>query len=234
MSWAWKAAGKIQNAMAVSDGAFFNYLGHYIAEGALREAFGLGFGPFANDLIKSVDNVETSSPAPLSFGGLEPKEDTNKRVVRYVASSRLNNAKARVNAAPAPTIPTGISAQARHSINSKYVNPQGKADNSISFHTANEPVYINGTLQRFQGGITGASYSMDQLLKDYDVDDETQLINCTSSSSVYNRDLHEDFQKFDTYSWEGKWGDDTDRFQTAVEFEIIIKANNDWKIRRRY
>ena len=233
MDWAWKAAGKIQNAMAVTSGAFFNYLGHYIApDGALREPFGLGFGPFANDLIKSVDNVETSSPAPLSFGGLEPKEDTNKRVVRYVASSRLNGAIARAKAAPSKAIPPGATATQRANLNPYAIRP--KANKSEPMFTGVNEIFTPEGLKTpptgAAGGIPAVSYSMKKLFEDYDVDSANgmlQLIPCTSKDWRYNRDLHEDFQKFDPYTWEGKWGDENDRFQTAVEFKITIKANND-------
>jgi len=228
MDWAWKAAGKIQNAMAVTSGAFFNYLGHYIAQdGALREPFGLGFGPFANDLIKSVDNTETSSPAPLSFGGLEPKEDTNYRPVRYVASSRLRYNLYRAGVTnKQSTLLNSVSRADAPEVKSPTAKAQGftqanrQNDNAMLTTAKSGNKYTSGTY-------LGVTYTVDDLLRQYDVDKVTQLIPPTATDKDYNRDLHEDFAMEDTYQWQGNWGDEDDRFQTGVEFLITLKGNND-------
>jgi hypothetical protein len=229
MSWAWKTAGKIQNAMAVTSGAFFNYLGHYIApEGALKEPFGLDFGPFGNDLTKSIDNVETSSPAPLSFGGLEPKEDTNKRVVRYVAGSRLryDMRRAEIDFSEIPEIVKDPSA--------KSIDLQSEATqtNSAKEQGFTKAPYQSKNAYSTTGGFKGlfekVEYDDKILKRQFDVDDPLrQLIPCTSTETDYNRDLHEDFAKENDYPWQGKWGDHEDRFQTGVEFLITIKGDND-------
>ena len=212
----------MKDAMCVDTTNFYNYLGHYIAPSeALSE------GPFENDLTRSSDNAEVSSPGPLSFGSIEP-EETDRRVMKIVASSRAKGDIQRVNQ-------PGVSAQP---------NPKGSSfvsggKNEFAF-TGDD---ANGTGVR---GVPEVVWGLNELLESYDVDSEDSIIQCMDSSPIYNKDLKQDFSAFTEYVWgndtsklyrksgdvaddikSDNWGDPTERFQTGVELEIVVKANND-------
>ena len=67
-SWDWQTDQSTNNAMVVPSKHFFNYLGHYIApKEALEAPAGMGYAPFENDLTRTLDVTNVSSPAFLNF-----------------------------------------------------------------------------------------------------------------------------------------------------------------------
>ena len=217
----------MKDAMCVDTTNFYNYLGHYIAPSeALSE------GPFENDLTRSSDNSEVSSPGPLSFGSIEP-EETDRRVMKIVASSRAKGDIARATD------------KNTHYDLKEQPNPSGSSFEASG--GSGEPAFSgkdsNGTGVR---GVPAVVWGLNELLESYDVDSEDSIIQCMNSDTQYNKDLHQDFSAFTEYVWgndtsklyrksgdvaddirSDNWGDPTERFQTGVELEIVVKANND-------
>ena len=233
--WNWASEQSIENAMCVNRENFYNYLGHYIAP-----TDALTKGPFENDLTRCVDGTVSSTPAPFEFGGFEPKE-TERMVLRAIGSSKGKGDKARYKAVNYPGSSSATQSNYDITPGSSKATLKGTGNPFTNMDMEDSPTGDRG--------ISPVKYDLEDFLSEYGISDENQLIVPDNSNGItYNHDLRQEFSVFTEYVWGNfsntfydststsgldtdkkpdVWGDPQKEFQTGVELEITVRANND-------